>query len=178
MNVRNYTFQENHEAHLKRGIRTVETTSGEYVYCVAQCIHLHGGGFCGFRLGKRPPATKAHDSNSCSCEMCRFAGDFEKSRSKSPSDSSKARKGQDEFLESGGENVLERHLTQSRAISAGSTFEHEWLFAPSGRKHRVEMEDALFWYTTGARAKEAELMEVFNSDLREILRVAKERVLR
>lgn len=51
---RTIDYKGNHEAHLKRGIPTVETKGGtEYVYCVTQCIHEHGGPHCGYRLRKQ-----------------------------------------------------------------------------------------------------------------------------
>lgn len=123
--------------------------------------------------------TQIHDSNTCTCEMCRFAGEFEKSRSELPSEASGLEKGQDEFLEGGGENVSQGDYGAGMAISANcspSTFEHDWNHAPRSRRLRTEQEDALFWYTAGARAREAGLLELFNSDLREILRIAKERI--
>ena len=53
------------------------------------------------------------------------------------------------------------HEAQRLERDTTSTFEHDWLFAPSGRRHRVEMEDALWWYVTGGRAKEMELLELY-----------------
>lgn len=68
------------------------------------------------------------------------------------------------------------HPSASRMVISG--FDHDWLFAPIARRRRVEQEDALFWYTAGARAKEAEMLELFNGDLRELVRVAREKVRR
>lgn len=64
----------------------------------------------------------------------------------------------------------------SSSSNVATTFEHEWLLAPSGRKRQVEQEDALWWYTAGARAREAELLEVFNEDLKKILRITRLRI--
>lgn len=66
----------------------------------------------------------------------------------------------------------------ARVATTIPDFEYDWNHAPSGRRRRVEQEDALYWYVTGGRAKEAELLELFNGDLRELIRIANERVLR
>lgn len=63
------------------------------------------------------------------------------------------------------EALPSRQVAKTPLPATGSTFEHDWNHAPSGRRRRVEMEDALWWYVAGGRAKEVELLELFNGGL-------------
>lgn len=58
--------------------------------------------------------------------------------------------------------------SRSSKSSVATTFEHDWNAASCSRRRLTEESDALYWYTAGARAKEIELLELFNGDLQEI----------
>lgn len=58
------------------------------------------------------------------------------------------------------------------------TFEQEWRDAPKWAMRTTEEAAAQYWFIRGQHAKEVELLAGMNGDLREMIRVARERVER
>lgn len=58
------------------------------------------------------------------------------------------------------------------------TFTEEWESAPRWATRTTEIESAQYWFLRGGQAKEIELTGVINEDLKEIRRVAGERLQR
>jgi len=57
-------------------------------------------------------------------------------------------------------------------------FDDDWELAPLCHTRYVERATAEYWYHVGRQSKERELLTLQNADLREMLRVARERVIR
>lgn len=58
------------------------------------------------------------------------------------------------------------------------TFDQEWQDAPRWVARTTEEAIANYWFIRGQHAKEVELLAGMNGDLREMVRVARERVER
>lgn len=101
--------------------------------------------------------TTIHDSTTCQanagepCDMCEFALDYEL------------------------RNVVQR--VQAEILDEHS-FDDHWKLAPLSMTRTTERECAEYWYEQGKRAERRELLTQQNSDLREMLRVGNERVMR
>lgn len=132
--------------------------------------------------------TQIHDSDTCragtdgaSCEMCRFAREFEKSSAKSPSEASSTENQGIEQGVSEPENALQVKYGSGIAISAPD-FEHEWSTAPAAHTRYTEKAEAEWWLTRGLwlgiqYERERGLLAL-NGDLREMQRIARERITR
>jgi hypothetical protein len=59
-----------------------------------------------------------------------------------------------------------------------SSFDDDWELAPLSMTRTTEAECARYWYEMGKRAERRELMMQENSDMKEMLRVARERITR
>lgn len=55
-------------------------------------------------------------------------------------------------------------------------FDTAWANAPGSVRHGVEIEQAEYWFTMGRQRGRLDQIETVNEDLREIVRVARERV--
>lgn len=130
--------------------------------------------------------TPIHDSTTCtagfrgqSCLMCHFAREFEKSRAKPPSDALGPENEQDEFLESGGKNVSDSPQAQNRGILEPD-FDHEWNAAPRIHTRYTEKAEAEWWLMRGVwlgiQYERERGLVAMNGDLREMQRMARERV--
>lgn len=64
------------------------------------------------------------------------------------------------------------------APSPLSDFNDDWELAPLCHTRYVERATAEYWYHVGRQSKERELLVLQNEDMREMLRVARERVIR
>ena len=56
-------------------------------------------------------------------------------------------------------------------------FESDWENAPRSMRYYVEEEIAGYWFRRGAQAKEFEMLQLQNEDLKEMARLARERRL-
>jgi len=68
--------------------------------------------------------------------------------------------------------VKHRHQTET------SAFDDDWELAPLSMTRYVESAVAEYWYELGARAERRKLMTQENQDMKEMLRVARERAVR
>lgn len=66
----------------------------------------------------------------------------------------------------------------SQPVVTPRTFTEEWNSAPRWATRTTEIESAQYWFLRGGQAKEIELTGVINEDLKEIRRVAGERLQR
>lgn len=71
-----------------------------------------------------------------------------------------------------------QRLASSSSSIAVPTFEQEWHNAPKWATRTTEEVSANYWFIRGQHAKEVELLAGMNGDLREMIRVARERVER
>lgn len=98
---------------------------------------------------------------------------------KSPSDASGPENEQDEFLESGGKNVLDGPQAQSRGILEPD-FNHEWNAAPRAHTRYTEKSEAEWWLMRGVwlgiQYERERGLVTMGQDLREMQRIARERI--
>ena len=66
----------------------------------------------------------------------------------------------------------------SSSSIAVPTFEQEWQDAPRWATRTTEEAAAQWWFIRGQHAKEVELLAGINCDLKEMIRVARERIER
>jgi hypothetical protein len=73
-----------------------------------------------------------------------------------------------------------RHVVQRVQVEIldEHSFDDDWELAPLSMTRTTERECAAWWYEMGRRAERRELLTQQNSDLREMLRVGNERVMK
>lgn len=132
--------------------------------------------------------TQIHNSDHCTagfngqpCVMCHFARKFEKSRTKLPSDASGLENQGVGFLVSEAENGSETILTQASPISAPD-FDREWLTVPESHRRYTERAEAEWWLMRGVwlgiQYERERGLVALNGDLKEMQRMARERITR
>lgn len=57
-----------------------------------------------------------------------------------------------------------------------STFDYKWKQAPQSMKRTTEYEAAAYWFEIGRQTERSAVVELVNNDLRELLRIVKERL--
>lgn len=119
--------------------------------------------------------TEIHDTHTCPCEMCVWARETAANKPESPSESPETPEGDAGFLVPEAKNVPTGLETPGMAISA-PTFTEEWESAPRAMIRYVEQSIAEYWFLRGVRAGETGAVVTMNEDLREIRRVAGERL--
>lgn len=132
--------------------------------------------------------TEIHDSTTCTagidgqpCEMCQFAQESTGNHSKLPSEALWDRNWQMKPLALEAKNVSEGLLTQTTAIPAPN-FEREWKSAAKSHKRYTEKAEAKWWLMRGVwlgvqYERERGLLAM-NGDLKEMQRIARERIER
>jgi hypothetical protein len=107
-----------------------------------------------------------HDSSTCDlangapCEMCAAAIEYETRK----------------VLQQVREGLSESSVNQT-ALALPS-FADEWELAPLSQTRYTERENAEWWFERGRLAERARMLLEQNRDMREMLRVARERVMR
>jgi hypothetical protein len=119
--------------------------------------------------------TTIHNSTTCDCEMCRFADEQERREQQAirnlAADIARAR------LVSRVVDAVNAEVIANHGLLPDD-FHAAWDAAPRSMRNYVEWDVAQWWFLRGRQVGLSEGLMTHGADTREVLRVARERIIR